>query len=182
MRLPCVWSKVIATVITFILGTTVTSIYAIFKTAYSKTPFKETFVSAYKLLISEMNLPIWTLLSFLLIFVIFTIKPFIAFTRSLINKFDTLRTSDQDETEAPMATEHSTVLFSYRMARTFPGLRGIEWFESPNVAVKRLELLLKTPLVFSGGWSGVHPILSGGSGVGLPQILGHLKNLTAKDC
>ncbi|PHN02583.1 hypothetical protein [Flavilitoribacter nigricans] len=40
-----------------------------------------------------------------------------------------------------------TVLFSYRIAQAFPGVRGLRWFEG-NVALKRLSLLLQEPTQF----------------------------------
>lgn len=41
-----------------------------------------------------------------------------------------------------------TVLFSYRISKSFPGIRGLHWFKNPKEAVDRLELLLKKPLDF----------------------------------
>jgi hypothetical protein len=43
----------------------------------------------------------------------------------------------------------TTAFFSERFGKAFPGVRGIQWFEEPKVAVDRLCLLLKEPLVFS---------------------------------
>jgi hypothetical protein len=40
-----------------------------------------------------------------------------------------------------------TVLFSYRLAEAFPGIRGVKWFEG-NKALKRLSLLLREPTSF----------------------------------
>jgi len=41
-----------------------------------------------------------------------------------------------------------TVFLSYRIAKAFPGIRGLHWFNNPKEALDRLELLLKTPLSF----------------------------------
>jgi len=43
----------------------------------------------------------------------------------------------------------STAFFSERFGLAFPGVRGVAWFNDPSVAVDRLCLLLKEPLVFS---------------------------------
>lgn len=42
----------------------------------------------------------------------------------------------------------STAFFSERFGLAFPGVRGVEWFEEPKIAVDRLCFLLKEPLVF----------------------------------
>jgi serine/threonine protein kinase len=44
--------------------------------------------------------------------------------------------------------ESSTVFFSKRFAKAFPGMRGIEEFSDPRQMRARLEMLLKAPLVF----------------------------------
>jgi len=41
-----------------------------------------------------------------------------------------------------------TVFFSRRIAKSFPGIRGLKWFKNPKEATDRLELLLKKPLTF----------------------------------
>jgi len=41
-----------------------------------------------------------------------------------------------------------TVFFSYRIAKSFPGIRGLQWFTNPKEAIDHLELLLKNPLSF----------------------------------
>lgn len=42
----------------------------------------------------------------------------------------------------------TAAFFSERFGKAFPGVRGIQWFDEPKVAVDRLCLLLKEPLVF----------------------------------
>lgn len=49
----------------------------------------------------------------------------------------------------PELHESSTSHFHQLFSSTFPGVRGIEWFEG-STANERLEILLKSPLVFSG--------------------------------
>ncbi len=43
----------------------------------------------------------------------------------------------------------TAAFFSERFGKAFPGVRGIQWFDVPKLAVDRLCLLLKEPLVFS---------------------------------
>jgi hypothetical protein len=52
-----------------------------------------------------------------------------------------------DDQGPPQLEEDSTVFFYNRFCSAFPGVRGISWFES-EVAVDRLMILLKEPLVF----------------------------------
>jgi hypothetical protein len=49
---------------------------------------------------------------------------------------------------APILSEPSTVVFSYRTAAAFPGVRGLKWFDNPQKALERLLILLKHPLRF----------------------------------
>lgn len=42
----------------------------------------------------------------------------------------------------------TAAFFSERFGKAFPGVRGIQWFDEPKVAVDRLCLLLKEPLIF----------------------------------
>lgn len=49
----------------------------------------------------------------------------------------------------PKLMQSTAAFFSERFGKAFPGVRGIEWFEDPKVAIDRLCLLLKEPLVFS---------------------------------
>jgi hypothetical protein len=51
-------------------------------------------------------------------------------------------------TTPPRIDESSTALFTGRMAESFPGVRGLKWFDDPTEAVRRLLILLKPPLEF----------------------------------
>lgn len=41
-----------------------------------------------------------------------------------------------------------TVFFDNRLGKAFPGIRGLKWFDNPEIALYRLSLLLKFPLVY----------------------------------
>ena len=41
-----------------------------------------------------------------------------------------------------------TDFFAYRIAKAFPGIRGLHWFKESKEALDRLDLLLKQPLFF----------------------------------
>lgn len=44
-----------------------------------------------------------------------------------------------------------TNFFAYRIAKAFPGIRGLHWFKKSKEALDRLDLLLKEPLFFEKG-------------------------------
>jgi hypothetical protein len=62
----------------------------------------------------------------------------------------TNRITDSLDQDQSLPYEHSTSFFAGRFARAFPGVRGIEWFDSPKGAIKRLSRLLEEPLEISG--------------------------------
>jgi len=41
-----------------------------------------------------------------------------------------------------------TVFFDYRISGAFPGIRGLKWFDKPQDALERLEILLRYPIEF----------------------------------
>ncbi len=45
-------------------------------------------------------------------------------------------------------SEAPTVFFAHRMSKSFPGIRGLEWFTNPKQALDRLEILLRNPILF----------------------------------
>ncbi|WP_163397471.1 hypothetical protein [Flavobacterium fluviatile] len=141
-----VWSKVIAAGIIFILGT----IYAIIQSIVSKISFLDIPESIYGIIKKVITLPLWILLLFSAAFLIFTLKPIVSFSKELIDKIRKPKIVNQKE-KIPNATENSTVLFSYRMAKAFPGVRDLVWFNEPCEAKKRLLLLLTKPLRFKNG-------------------------------
>lgn len=145
-----VWSKVIATGIIFVIGTLLTSLYAIFQSVFSKISFKDTFSSIGNFLAIQISQPLWIVILLISYFIIITLKPTLFFFKEILDKIrkpSIIKSKD----ELPIATEKSTVLFSYRMAKAFPGIRNLTWFNEPSEAVKRLELLLKQPLRFKNG-------------------------------
>ena len=52
---------------------------------------------------------------------------------------------------ASLSGSQSIVEFSDRFARAFPGVRGVEWFENPEVIAERLDILLQSPLIYGEG-------------------------------
>ena len=51
--------------------------------------------------------------------------------------------------------EDSVEFFAQRISKAFPGVRGLEWFNDPSIAVERLMLLLSSPLKFQTTHNGL---------------------------
>lgn len=67
-------------------------------------------------------------------------------------KFPTIGFSHKSEQGVPIkATEESTVFFARRMAAAFPGVRGVCEFTNRKEIIKRLSVLLQSPLKFEHG-------------------------------
>lgn len=45
--------------------------------------------------------------------------------------------------------QSTTVFFSTRFGKAFPGVQGIQWFTNPEEAIERLKILFQEPFVFS---------------------------------
>lgn len=70
----------------------------------------------------------------------------------LIDKLPTIEISHKTKPVMSIkATEESTVFFARRMARAFPGVRGICEFTDRKEIIKRLSILLQSPLKFEQG-------------------------------
>lgn len=145
-----VWSKVISAGIIFVAGALLTSIYAALRSIYLKVSFVDTVKVFSGALSAEVKIPFWCLILIGVLFLIFTTNQIYVFFRKVLDKIRKPK-MPKPKIEQPFAAEHSTVLFSYRMAKSFPGLRGLAWFNEPFEAVKRLEILLKEPLAFKNG-------------------------------
>jgi|GEM_PF-4910333 len=67
--------------------------------------------------------------------------------------------NDVSKSKKPEALipSNSASFFAERFAHAFPGVRKIEWYEGPD-AIKRLQVLLKEPLVFERENSETTPI------------------------
>jgi len=53
-----------------------------------------------------------------------------------------------DEKNLSVMTEEPTPFFAGRLARAFPGIRGVKWFTDPKEAVERLQLFFEKPIKF----------------------------------
>lgn len=59
---------------------------------------------------------------------------------------NTLISSNTKEELDINSFDATTTFFSYRLAKAFPGIRGLKWFNNPKEALDRLEVLLRYPL------------------------------------
>lgn len=145
-----VWSKVISAGIIFAIGALFTTLYTFFQSVYSKVAIKVTIKSILDIILIKLELPVWAFILLAFIFTIFTSKNIIEFVKVVIAKICKSNQLNQKD-NLPIATEQSTVLFSNRMAKAFPGLRDLTWFNNPSKAIKRLEILLREPLSYRNG-------------------------------
>lgn len=64
--------------------------------------------------------------------------------------FESLSNDQQDSKDEGSSDIDSfsdtRAFFDYRMAKAFPGLRGLKWYNEPDEAIRRLEVLLRQPL------------------------------------
>lgn len=144
-----VWSTVIATAIVTISGSILTSIYFIFEKLISKIPFHDTYDSISIYFTHEITITrIWFIITILLVLIIL-FKPIFNFSKALIKKLRELGNKKRiAQKELPIAHNISTAMFYERMASAFPGIRDVTWFNDPKLARKRLEILLREPLIY----------------------------------
>jgi len=141
-----VWSKVIANAIIAIVGGVLTIIYALIKSYHEKVSFVSTIskiIGFFKSStpINNLALLLSTLLLLSLLWIFFD-------DNALRRK--TRRSSFEDvekPKELPRITQESTVFFSYRISKAFPGQRGLKWYEG-KTAIERFKILFQEPLKF----------------------------------
>lgn len=141
-----VWSIVIAFLITSLIGGVMTVLYTLILSLYHSISFRQEVIGIWSLLNSKIEVDIWLLLLFAVLFSIIT---FTLFTKIVIRLNKEFRKVDKIEKhELPIAPPNTTTFFETRIASAFPGLRGIAKFNNPKEATNRLELLLKDPIKF----------------------------------
>lgn len=145
-----VWSKVIAAGIIAILGFLLTTLYSLVISLIDSISFKDSINEVLTFLDNEIKISIWLVLVLSILYLILIFNPVISFIVNVTRKISSPKTNiiEEKKPELPRATEHSTSLFYQRMASAFPGIRDVTWFNEPNVALDRLEILLKNPLRF----------------------------------
>ncbi len=151
-----VWSKVIAAVIIAVGGFILTTLYSLVKSLISNVSFDNVLSEVYAFFCSDISIKLWIVIVFVFVYLTLIFKPIISFFNQIVTKLKSPRIeaeeTEESTAELPIATEHSTSLFHYRMAGAFPGVRGIKWFDNSKVATKRLAILLQEPLRFSSGY------------------------------
>ena len=147
-----VWSKVIATGIIATFSFFFTSLYSLILSIIDSISFKDAFQTITDFFDKEVSVNIGVIAVLVILYITLTLNPFISFIVSLFNKITSpKREKKEKSTELASATEYSTSFFNQRMASAFPGIRDIAWFDNPIIALDRLEILLKEPLMFKLG-------------------------------
>lgn len=146
-----VWSKVISAGIITVFGSVLTAIFVLIKSLYEKVEIKivakEVF-DYFEDTIEINNLIFWIAI-LLLAYTLY--KFFKSFFLAIISKVKSPKIEKNEEPkQLERITLHSTAFFTYRLAKAFPGQRGLVWYK-PKVAVDRLKILLQEPLLFESG-------------------------------
>ncbi|MBB1139020.1 MULTISPECIES: hypothetical protein [Myroides] len=140
-----VWSKVIASGVLAVLG----GLFYLMKKIILSISLKEIYESIRTFLLIRIEISMWIFLLTSLVLIILIINYLLLFLSNVKKKIFYKENSIKEE--RPNASEPSTTLFSSRMAKTFPGLRGLEWFNSPSESTNRLQMLLQNPLTYKNG-------------------------------
>lgn len=151
-----VWSKVIAAGIVSIFTFTLSGLYALFAKLFAQVSFSITFDRFYIFLTQNVYLEVWLFFLFIFIYIILIFKPACQFFRHFYSKLKNTKTPTKEKNNKILpVSDDSSVLFSYRMAQAFPGIRDVTWFENPNEARRRLEILFKEPIIYDLGKGGL---------------------------
>ncbi|KQC33528.1 hypothetical protein AAU57_09520 [Nonlabens sp. YIK11] len=149
-----VGSKVIAFLIISILTGIGFIVSSLFQLLFGELSLSKVVASTKYFLTSEVVFPLWLIFIFLIILLSI-------YAKKIFNYLIQIRKrknfpSDINEPEKICITETSTSFFHRRMSEAFPDVRGLGWFNNPKIAIQRLEVLLKDPLVFDNWESEFH--------------------------
>jgi len=143
-----VWSKVIAAAIIAIGSGALALIWASLNSILGGISFAEAINEIFALLSSSTVVPNYIILLFLLFFLILLANYISTFASAFRLKKAAKDTgNDVKSSELPKISEHSTVFFSYRLGKAFPGQRGLQWYDG-KTAVERFRILFREPLKF----------------------------------
>lgn len=111
---------------------------------------QDAFHKVFDYLDSEIGLRLWVAILLIFAYLILIFSPFTSFIIVLFRRITSTKVKGKEipPPEIPPAFDHSTSLFHQRMSSAFPGTRGITWFNDPKIAIDRLEILLREPLIF----------------------------------
>lgn len=134
-----VWSKVIAAFIIAVL----TTVIALLKSIFSGIPFFSVLRTIWVFLVDKTPITNGVILIASTIAVYFI-------GYKIFRLSSDFRKRNQQEIEVESYPVDPAPDFSNRVAKAFPGLRGIKTISNPKDAIHRLEILLKKPLEHKG--------------------------------
>jgi len=137
---------IIANVIGGIILAILSFLFVVIKSLLSRVKIVKAFDETINFLNNTVEIKIYLLAIIILIvaYVFLYKKYLVSLVLSMFND-DSESHADSNVSKISMS---STAFFSYRVAKAFPGVRGIEWISEPKSAIKNLEVLLKDPLIF----------------------------------
>lgn len=150
-----VWSKVIAagiiTLSSVVIGFIGLIVLFFWQQLYPNH-VKTFFEFALNYFSNSTNVNNWIIWLFGILFLaLATIAFYFNFLPNLKKKNAEESTFSDDKNELPIFNfNNSASFFDTRLGKAFPGVRGLVWFDSPDEAIKRLQIMLGEPLVFKG--------------------------------
>ena len=143
-----VWSMVIAAGIIAIASSVLTLIWAFVKSYFESISLGTAIKQILTMFAASTSVSNYLIFIFFLLFIFLLWN----FTTGILHtvrqrRIDIKNKPDAEESDLPRISQQSTVFFSYRLGKAFPGQRGLQWYES-KTAVERLRILLKEPLRF----------------------------------
>lgn len=143
-----VWSKVIAAVIIAIGSSGLALIWALSKSVLNGISFPEAIGEILAALNSSSMINNYLIVFFLLLFLLLLWRDITSFAVSYRQKKAAKNINQSnDSPELPRIYEQSTVFFSSRLGKAFPGQRGLQWYDA-RTAVERFKILFREPLKF----------------------------------
>lgn len=139
-----VWSKVISAVIIYVGGIILLAIYAFIKSLLQNVHFGD--VISQIIGFGLKKTPVTNLL--LLAFAFISLPSVVNFFVEIGKKIKQKEIIEDDNNAPPDPFESSISFFARRLAKAFPGQRGLKWFDDPKKAVERLEIFFKKPIRF----------------------------------
>ena len=145
-----VWSGVMAAVIFSCLTALASAFYSVISLLFHSVPIKESLNNIISFFNEDISVKSWLLISLAGLYAILIFRPLLTFIVEAKRKYLERNKSSAkvSKPKLPRARHSSTSFFSYRMAKAFPGLRGITWINNPATAIDRLKILLRDPVQF----------------------------------
>jgi hypothetical protein len=102
----------------------------------------------------DISLKRYLFVVIVIFFIITIVNPLykkIKFRRINLNVDEETQNTSAFDERLPQIYERSTTFFDSRIGDAFPGQRGLKWYKDRKTAAARLQILLRSPLIFAAG-------------------------------